>query len=311
MDRLPRAGLALSDEAIEWVVRLHSGTAAAADHAGFSAWRARSADHEAAAREAEALWQGLGPAGGRVRANEGRSGRLTRRAVIGGGACLALGLGAIASDPLRRRLLADHSTGVGETRDVVLPDGSRALLKSSTALALDFSGARRGLRLLEGQALFTVRPEPARPFIVSAAEGWTRAVGTAFDVDLRADSVCVTVVEGVVAVGLDGTMDGVRVQADEAVRYGPAGVAAPQRVDAAMATAWRRGKLIFNRRPLEDVVNELQRHTHTRIMIAGSRLRALEVTGVFDLNDPAAVLDTIEQTLPVRVMRLPLINVIL
>ncbi|MEP9380625.1 FecR domain-containing protein [Aquabacter sp. CN5-332] len=309
----PFADIALSDQAIDWMVRLNSGTAGENERSGFLAWRALSPEHEAAAREAEALWEGLGAAGGRVRADgKATRGRLTRRTLIAGGVFAAIGLGAAASDPLRRRILADYSTGVGEAREVVLPDGSRAWLNSSTSLALDYSGLRRGVRLLEGQALFTVVPEPARPFVVAAANGWTRAVGTAFDVDMRAESVAVTVVEGTVAVGIDGgSPEGVMVRADQAVRYGLQGVAAPQSVDAGMATAWRRGKLIFNRRPLEDVVSELQRHTHTRIVIAGSSLKALEVTGVFDLNDPQSVLETIEQTLPVRVLRLPLVNVIL
>lgn len=301
--------LALSDEAIEWVVHLHSGTATDRDRAGFGAWRAQSAGHEAAAAEAEALWHGLGSAGGQVRT--GRS-RLTRRAVMLGGGVLALGLAAATSDPLRRRLMADVSTGVGETRQVLLPDGSRAVLNSSTALALDFAPDLRRVRLLAGQALFTVQPDATRPFVVVAANGWSRAVGTVFDVDMRAESVVVTVVEGRVAVGLEETTaPAALLGADEAVRYGRNGLSAPARLDAGTATAWRRGKLIFDRRPLEDVVSELQRHTHSRILIAGSGLKALEVTGVFDLNDPSGVLETIEQTLPVRVLRLPLVNVIL
>lgn len=309
----PRADIALSDQAIDWVVRLHSGVAGTPEWDGFLAWRALSPAHEAAAQEAEALWDGLGTAGVSARA-EGKAGRgrITRRAFMAGGVIAAFGLAATASGPLRRRMLADYSSGVGEAREVMLPDGSRAWLNSSTALALDYSGPRRGIRLLEGQALFTVMPDPARPFVVAAANGWTRAVGTVFDVDMRADSVAVTVVEGVVAVGIDGgPPDGTTMRADQTVRYGRGGITTPQSVDATMATAWRRGKLIFNRRPLEDVVSELRRHTHAQIVIAGSSLKALEVTGVFDLNDPQSVLETIEQTLPVRVLRLPLLNVIL
>ncbi len=308
-----RADVVLSDQAIDWVVRLHSGVAGTPERDGFRAWRALSPAHEAAAQEAEALWDGLGTAGGRVRAQEkaGR-GRMSRRALMAGGVIAVFGLAATASGPLRRGMLADYSTGVGEARDVVLPDGTRAWLNASSALALDYSAPRRRVRLLDGQALFTVMPDPARPFIVAAANGWTRAVGTVFDVDMRADSVAVTVVEGVVAVGLDGgPQEGTTMRADQTVRYGLGGMTGPQSVDAAMATAWRRGKLIFNRRPLEDVVSELRRHTHTQIVIAGSSLKALEVTGVFDLNDPQSVLETIQQTLPVRVLRLPLLNVIL
>lgn len=309
--RPPHPDLALSDAAIDWLVRLHSGTAGAAERRAFAAWRGSSPDHEAAAQEAEALWQGLGTAGAQARARSAR-GRVTRRTMIAGGVLAGLGLAAAVSGPMRRQFAADYSTGVGEARAVDLPDGSRVWLNASSALALDYSATRRGVRLLAGQGFFTVQPDPARPFVVEAANGWTRAVGTAFDVDLRPDGVAVTVVEGVVAVGLaGGAPAGVTLHADQALEYGPRGLAAPQAVDPGIATAWRRGKLIFNRRPLVDVVGELQRHTHSRIVIAGSSLKALEVTGVFDLNDPQAVLETIEQSLPVRVLRLPLLNLIL
>ncbi len=127
---------------------------------------------------------------------------------------------------------------------------------------------------MAGQGYFQVQPDAARPFVVEAANGWTRAGAPPFDVDLRPDGVAVTVVEGVVAVGLAGeAAAGVTLHADQALHYGPLGLAAPQAVDPAIATAWRRGKLIFNRRPLGDVVGELQRHTHTRIVIAGGSLK--------------------------------------
>lgn len=77
-----------------------------------------------------------------------------------------------------------------------------------------------------------------------------------------------------------------------------------------METAWRRGKLIFNRRPLGDVVAEIKRYRSGQIVIASAGLRALEVTGVFELADPEAILRTIEETLPVHVTRLPFVTVI-
>lgn len=310
--RPPRPDITLSDAAIDWLVQLHSGTADAETRRAFTTWRGLSAAHEAAAQEAEALWQGLGTAGAEVRSARRAGRRITRRGMIAGGVVAGLGLAAAFSGPLRRQLSADYSTGVGEARSVVLPDGSTVWLNASSALSLDYSATRRGVQLIAGQGYFQVQADAARPFVVAAANGWTRAVGTAFDVDLRPDGVAVTVVEGVVAVGVaGGAAGGVTLHADQALHYGPQGLAAPQAVDPGIATAWRRGKLIFNRRPLVDVVGELQRHTHTRIVIVGGSLKALEVTGVFDLNDPQAVLETIEQTLPVRVLRLPLLNLIL
>jgi transmembrane sensor len=65
--------IALSDAAIEWLVRLKSGHATADDHAAFAAWREQSTEHELAAREAETVWHGVGVAGDRARTLERRS----------------------------------------------------------------------------------------------------------------------------------------------------------------------------------------------------------------------------------------------
>lgn len=75
-------------------------------------------------------------------------------------------------------------------------------------------------------------------------------------------------------------------------------------------TAWQRGKLRFDRRPLNDVAFELQRYKREKIIIANASLRSLEVSGVFDISDPEAVLKTIEESLAVQVIRLPFVTII-
>ena len=299
----------LSDEAIDWLVRLNSGKADRADHAGFALWRAQSDAHEHAAAEAEALWYGIGRAGDERRATERRH---TRRAVLGLGLVATGGLAVYPAGLIGPGLFADHVTGAGETRVVDLADGSRVRMNAASALSLDFRDDLRRLTLHYGQAIFEVAHDPGRPFIVEASGGRTRAIGTAFDIDIRPASVVVTVLEGVVGVSRDGDpAEAVEASANHRVRYGEGqGVGDPVPVDADTATAWRRGKLIFNNRPLGEVVTEIDRQIGGRIVIANRRLAKLEVTGVFDLKNPQSVLDAISRSLPVRVVRLPLLTVL-
>lgn len=295
-----------SDEAIDWVVRLRSGRAAA-DHAAFAAWRQRSPAHEAAAAQAETLWRDIGTVG----VKRGGARPLDRRAVLGGAAAAsvaALTVGSGAVGPLAR-LYADHATRVGERREVRLPDGSLVALNTATALSVAFSAGERRVVLHEGEAQFEVLGDPARPFVVRADGGEVQALGTVFSVRNTGGVVEVMVSEGSVEVRV-GT-HALRLTADERVAFGAdgePGVAEP--VDARTETAWRRGKLIFNRRPLGDVAAELQRYRPGRIVVADERLRALEVSGIFELGDPDSLLHTVEQTMAARVVRLPLLTVI-
>jgi transmembrane sensor len=312
-DERQKADIALSDAAIDWLVRLKSGQATVDDHVAFTAWRGQSAEHEVAAREAEAIWHGVGIAGDRAKKLErkARRAKMTRRAMLGGGTLAVAGFALARSGVIGPQLFADYATDVGEQRTVALADGSSVFLNARSALSVKFAAAERRLSLLEGQATFTVARDAARPFVVEAGDGQTRAVGTVFDIDIRADEAIVTVVEGVVAITTDQAPDPVVARVDQRVRYFPRGKpSAPETTNAEIETAWHRGKLVFNRRPLAGVVADIERYRRGTIVLVGDGLRSLEVTGVFDLNDPEAILRTIEDTLPVRMTRLPFVTII-
>lgn len=302
---------ALSDEAIDWLVRLNSGRATEDDHAAFADWRRTSEKHDLAAQEAETIWHGVGLAVTSVRSAD-RKAKVTRRTVLGGVLLAGGGMALARSGAIGPHLLADHVTGVGEQRTVLLDDGSLVFLDGGTALSVDMDARERRLRIHGGEAVFTVAHDAARPFIVAAGSGWTRAIGTVFDVDVRPGEVVVTVVEGAVGISTEAAPSSpVTATADQQVRYRASSrPSVPETIDAEVETAWRRGKLIFDRRPLGDVVAQLGRHRNGRIVIVSDQLRSLEVTGVFDMANPEAVLGAIEATLPVRITRLPLVTLI-
>lgn len=301
---------ALSDKAIEWVVLLHSGRETPADHEAFARWREADRRHEMAAREAEAIWQGIGAAGRTIRSDaHGKTRtRMTRRAVLGLASVGLIGGGLVQSGLVRLTFLSDYATGIGEWKTVALSDGSTVQLNARSALSVGFDRARRLVSLTEGQAAFSVADDPARPFLVSAAGGQTRAAGGQFDVDIRPDDVAVTVLHGDVSVTAGRAMTAT---ANQRILYdGQGALTKVAEVDADTETAWRRGKLVFNDRRLTDVVAEVERYRYGKIVLVGASLQRLSVSGVFDLTDPQSVLTTIRQTLPVRVTELPMVTII-
>lgn len=302
---------ALSDEALAFIVRLHSGEAGAADLAAFAAWRARSADHEAAAREAEQLW---GEASqlhrdartGLIRPGAARQPRPgpSRRALLGGVAGLGV---AGAGGAWMAGLLGarpDVATGTGEVRTVTLADRSRVTLNARSALALDFTPAQRRVRLLAGQAFFEVAPDVARPFEVMAGAGRARALGTAFDVDAnRGDgALAISVTEHAVEVtGMSARTltAGQRIEIDREGRLGPV---TPQ--DADVTLAWRSGLYIAQDRPLADILAALRPYHAGWIVARGETIDALRVNAVLNLRTPDLSLAALAQGLPIRVIEL-------
>jgi transmembrane sensor len=286
----------LRDIAIDWWLRRNEKPLSKKETAAFEAWLAEDATHRAAFDEVSALcgfmeprWPGARPA---------RRARRSRRKAAG---TLLAGLVVLLvfGDDISLFLRADHLTGAGETRIVTLDDGSRVELDARSAIAIRHVAGERRIALLEGEAWFDVAPDPARPFVVDAAGGTVTALGTAFDVALDKAGAHVTVTQHRVSVASGG--GAVVVEEGQQSDYAEHGAARPpEPVDVARATAWRRGKLIFENRPLGEVVRALGRYHRGFVYFADPALRARRVTGVFNAYDPIAALDEIETSLGLR-----------
>ncbi|WP_075803286.1 FecR family protein [Pseudomonas putida] len=286
MSSEPQPLIDLSDAAIDWQVLLHSGSASAADRARYQRWRGLSAEHLLAAEEAEALWGDIGhtEAAAQLPAAPRRSRRWG--SAIAASLLLALvGYGGWQQAPA---LLADYHTSTGERRTVTLEDGSRVTLNSASALSVKYSAERRLVSLREGEALFEPAQDP-RPFVVEGGGEAVQGSDAVFSVRRLGNVPRVVVARGEARIG------------EQRLAASP---------DAQAQTAWQRGKLIFNGRPLREVIAELERYQQGSILISNSQLGALPVSGVFDLNDPHDLLRTLEQRYDLKVTYLPWLAVL-
>nr|WP_177454447.1 FecR domain-containing protein [Pseudomonas sp. Irchel 3E13] len=275
----------LSDDAIDWQVLLHSGNATQADRDRYQRWRGLSAEHLAAAEEAEALWGDLGHTQAAAQLPKAPRRRHWGSAIAASLLAAMLGYGGWQQAPA---LLADYHTSTGERRTITLEDGSKVTLNSASALSVNFSGERRTVSLKAGEALFEPAADP-RPFVVDSGAEAVQGSDAVFSVRRQGSGNSVVVTRGEAQVG------------ELRVAVSP---------DAQAQTAWQRGKLIFNGRPLREVIAELERYQHGRILISDSQVGALQVSGVFDLNDPHALLRTLEQRYALKVTYLPWLAVL-
>ena len=294
----------LLDQARQWQVLLHSGRATAADREAAQAWRQVAPEHEQAFREVEGLWSLLGQIERPAEQPQVRVMRRHRRWATPL-ACAALLLLALW---LPRGtwigLYADISTQPGEVRELRLADGSLLTLNGDSALDWQFVDGRREVRLYRGEADFQVAHDPARPFTVTAGEARIRVTGTRFDVRLEEGGVDLAVSEGRVLASSEGR-EPLPVVGGQQVQWRDGELQVPQALDARQRLGWQRGKLIFRDRPLEQVFAELERSQSARVLFVDEAARRVQVTGVFALDDPQAVLSAVETTLPVRLVRLP------
>lgn len=291
------------EAALAWFVRMRSGGASETDRADFQRWISAAGEHRRAYEELEALWHDLDGLGDPRRAPPGPApaarppARVTRRGLFLG-ATGATALAAGIAFGLPAVFDGDIHTGVGEQKQVALADGSRLALDADSALSLHFTPQARHVTLLRGRAFFDVAQESARPFSVEAASGVTTATGTQFSVHLWSNEVTVTVLQNAVSVAAGGAA-AARLGAGEAVSYDTSGIGEKEEVSDAQATAWQRGKLIFEDRPLRQVIADVNRYRRGRILVTDSRLLSLRVSGIFDISKPDGVLEAITRSLPV------------
>lgn len=212
---------------------------------------------------------------------------------------------------------AVYQTKVGEVRDVRLRDGSSIVLGGRTELSVAFSGRRRSVKLIEGQAWFKVAHDPHWPFAVTVGDGTITDVGTAFAVTRDSDRVVVTVTEGAVEVtarnarhlpltfsaGLGGApvLAPIRVNGGEEVAYSDSGALSPVKpADTHAATAWTRGRLIFDNQPLRYVVETVDLYSSRHIAVSPSA-GALRFSGIVFATEIDDWLVGLERIFPVTV----------
>lgn len=297
----------LTEQALEWQVRLHSGEDRATVERAFELWKGADPSRRQAAERAAELWRLLGGA-------LPRRGRGPPKSVIVLLICGLASGGVLAGGAFGppRSWLADARTSVGERREMALSDGTKVELDSGTSFDISFTADRRQLRLYTGRIHVAVRPDKTRPFDVISDGGSARALGTAFDVDREGGRTSVLVTENVVRVramaGHD--VEAVDVLAGQEVSYADEKIGQIRQVDLRARTAWRQGRLVFDGQPLGEVATVLTRYRRGRILVTDRSLEALRLTGTFSTADSDRMLDAIEAALPVRILRLPLLTLI-
>ncbi len=315
-DPLPKP---ITDEAARWIAASEGDALSAEEREARDAWLAANPRHARAFAEMQDIWAHMGgvPEAPSLRASlppqPGRRDRRSapravlprRRRWIGPALAASLALVFIGvADDLPTRLQADEMTATGERRIVKLPDGSTVHLDTHTAVALDFTGDRRVVRLLSGEAAFSVAPDHSRPFTVEANGGSATALGTRFLVRRDDNGASVTVTEHSVRVAYPAPQGASAVLAEgHSVTYGAGGLGRAAPANTADAMAWTEGVLVFKDSPLSDVVAEIGRYHRGYVRVLGEA-QGLRVSGVFRIDDPVAAIDQLQRSLGLRSTRL-------
>ncbi|WP_346837285.1 FecR domain-containing protein [Microbulbifer sp. SAOS-129_SWC] len=304
---------AIREQAADWLARCDSGAMSAAEQRALDRWLAADARHRLAfaqcrqlglmtelLRDDPELNADLPPVRKAVR----RRGRWQWL-----GAVAAVVLVAVTVLLVRAHFAIDYyQTAIGAQRVVHLDDGSTLMLNTDSRVGVRYSRGQRDLYLDRGEAFFMVAKNHRRPFVVHVRDSEVRAVGTAFNVALRAGDVRVAVTQGIVEVKAADAAGKARHLArmlpGQGIDY-PA--AHPQHnsgvtpVNLEKVTAWQTNRIYFDNDRLEDAIAEYNRYTTRKVVLVGDELADERISGVFNIGDPEALVFALQQGFDARV----------
>jgi transmembrane sensor len=264
---------------------------------------ARAGDVLAALDALEGVREPARPLAAPLSASRGRRPSTWRWAAPAGGLALAAAAAVALLPPMVAgpAQVATYATVKGQHSQIKLADGSLVDLDAGTRLTVSISRHERRVTLTEGQAIFDVAHDAARPFVVAAGDRLVRDIGTQFDVKRTPGELSVTVAKG-------------RVSVEPAAAPGRAVVLGPgQRlemddsgdgqlsvVDPGETFSWRAGRLVYRAAPLSDVVDDLNRQFVEQTTIADPALAKTPITGVIVLDNQRAVVSRLALMLPIK-----------
>lgn len=297
------------DAAATWFARVQGQTLNAGELAEFDAWRVQHPSHEAEYQWLAGLWSAadLLPKARLQALCEVPVTTFSRRSLVGFGLAagvLAVAVGAGVWTQLQPSLQFNeaYATGPGERRTVTLPDGSVIELNSHTRMQVHFEDRQRTVDIEQGQAMFSVTHDTARPFVVQAGPGRVTVTGTRFDVLHDSDQARVVVESGTVRVQGYNPQDAVELTAGLGTRVSAQGqVAAAQPVNVHALMAWRNGQLVFDNASLGEVAEEVSRYREKPLLVSTPALAQLRLSSVFKIDDTDALIQALPRILPVAI----------
>jgi transmembrane sensor len=294
------------ERATAWMARLWADDASAEDHANCQRWRAEHPHHELAWTRLLGFEQKLKSVPAAVAKhsltepeasdsfNRRNTLRLLGLLVAAGG----LTYGVRRTDAWQLAS-AGHSTRTGEIREVVLPDGTRLVLGSASAIDVQFDDHQRLVLLRAGEVFITTAPS-SRPFRVRSHQGLFQALGTRFSLRQCDDSCQLAVLEGAVQVQPEqGAV--ARVEAGQGATVSRDKVQ-PTAAVTDRSIAWVKGLLLADGTRLDELITELARY-RPGVLRCAPEVAMLRVSGVLHLENTDLALDNLAAALPIQVVK--------
>lgn len=201
--------------------------------------------------------------------------------------------------------LLETTTAYGVRTKITLSDGSEVWLNSGSTLSYPehFTEDKRQV-ILSGEAFFKVKSDKEHRFDVQTSDGFTvSAYGTEFNVQAYAEEpeIKATLAEG--HIQIDQTNQPASqelIPGEQAIYSRHTQQMQVRKANLLVETAWKDGKLVFRRTPMEEIAKQLSRHFNVNIQLQGKEIFDYTYSATFTTETLAEILSLLEKTAPIR-----------
>ncbi|WP_043970722.1 MULTISPECIES: FecR family protein [Acinetobacter] len=199
-------------------------------------------------------------------------------------------------------LSADIQGDSAQWTTQTLQDGSHLILRSKSAVNLDFQANQRVVELVQGQIYVDVAKDPQRPFLVKTKHGQIQALGTAFSVSYTPAATELKMLHSRVRVQAASNpyaKQQVIVSAGQAVSMNQNGVQPLSALNIYNEQQkWNKHQLMVEDLPLDQVLKELDQNFKGKILFNAEALSHIQVNAVLPLDQTQDALKLLATVFP-------------
>jgi transmembrane sensor len=211
-----------------------------------------------------------------------------------------LGFRKTASTDMNQIVSADKEV----LREIALPDGSFVTLNGNTTILYpqQFQGKTREVEI-RGEAFFDVKPNPDRPFIITAGKTKITVLGTSFNVCAYPGAETVEVVVETGKVRVDGQSASPNPKIEVLLTKGEKATFSKKDKTLQKKTnddpnyiGWKTQNLVYTKSPLGYVFENLEKTYHVEIEVVDPEIKKLVLSAQFNNKPVDFILDVIRLT---------------
>ncbi|WP_440134843.1 FecR family protein [Chitinophaga sancti] len=226
------------------------------------------------------------------------------------GAIAAAVILAISVIIFRQRTVIVYETAYNETKQIVLPDSSTIQLNQNSAISFNKNKyhKNRYIKLLKGEAFFSVVHNEAKEFNVETGNIIIRDIGTSFDIKMDSGFIQTIVSTGSVSMEYHPTgilkihnTPKVILAANEMGVFNrkTKRITATTNLPAGLKS-WQDKKLRYVETPLYIVLEDLRRIYGTRVILADSTFKTKTLTALLNNKSQEQILQIVATSLQLK-----------